>query len=216
MQAGDRVVQVGDAPLASPQDLPQEVRLSAGSEMVWVIERDGQQRAAQVTPRVNPPAGQGAVGIGFTIVDQQEERRVEPPWTAARMGVTRTWDTLELMGREIRGWFGGGRSPELSGPIGIAHITGEITRQGGLQGWVLVAILLSINLAILNILPIPMLDGGRLLFVFIEWIRGGKRVPSEKEGLVHLIGFVALLLLVIAISANDILRLIRGISPLGG
>ena len=216
LQAGDRVVQIGDAPLASPQDLPQEVRLSAGSEMVWVIERDGQQRAAQVTPRVDPPAGQGAVGIAFTIVDQQEERRVEPPWTAASMGVTRTWDTLELMGREIRGWFGGGRGPELSGPIGIAQITGEITRQGGLQGWVLVAILLSINLAILNILPIPMLDGGRLLFVFIEWIRGGKRVPSEKEGLVHLIGFVALLALVIAISANDILRLIRGISPLGG
>ena len=216
LQPGDRVVQVGDAPLESPQDLPQEVRLSAGTEMAWVVERDGQTRVAQVTPRVNPPPGQGAVGIGFTIVDQVEERRVEPPWTALEMGVTRTWDTLTLMGREIRGWFGGGRGPELSGPIGIAHITGEVTRQGGLQGWVLVAILLSINLAILNILPIPMLDGGRLLFVFIEWIRGGKRVPSEKEGLVHLIGFVALLALVIAISANDILRLIRGISPLGG
>ncbi len=216
LRAGDRVIQIGDTPLQSPQDLPQEVRRSAGSEMVWVIEREGQQQVAQVTPRVDPPAGQGAVGIGFTIVDQQEERRMEPPWTAARMGVTRTWDTLELMGREIRGWFGGGRGPELSGPIGIAQITGEVTRQGGLQGWVLVAILLSINLAILNILPIPMLDGGRLLFVFIEWVRGGKRVPSEKEGLVHLIGFVALLALVIAISANDILRLIRGISPLGG
>ena len=216
LQAGDRLVQIGDAPLQSPQDLPREVRLSAGSEMVWVIEREGQQQVAQVTPRVDPPAGQGAVGIGFTVVDQQEERRVEPPWTAARMGVTRTWDTVELMGREISGWFGGGRGPELSGPIGIAQITGEVTRQGGWQGWALVAVLLSINLAILNILPIPMLDGGRLLFVFIEWIRGGKRVPSEKEGLVHLIGFIALMALVVAISANDILRLIRGISPLGG
>ena len=216
LQPGDRVVQIGNQPLESPQDLPHEVRLSAGAEMVWVIERDGQQQVAQITPRVDPPAGQGAVGIGFTIADQREERRMEPPWTAAKLGVTRTWDTLELMWREIRGWFGGGRGPELSGPIGIAQITGEVTRQGGLQGWVLVSILLSINLAILNILPIPMLDGGRLLFVFIEWIRGGKRVPSEKEGLVHLIGFVALLALVIAISANDILRLIRGISPLGG
>ena len=216
LQPGDRVLQVGDAPLKSPQSLPREVRLSAGTEMVWVVERDGQRQVAQVTPRADPPPGQGAVGIGFTIVDQVAERRVEPPWTAVSMGVTRTWDTLTLMGREVRGWFGGGRSPELSGPIGIAQITGEITRQGGLQGWVLVAILLSINLAILNILPIPMLDGGRLLFVFIEWVRGGKRVPSDKEGLVHLIGFVALLALVIVISANDILRLIRGISPLGG
>ena len=216
LQSGDRVVQIGDAPLESPQDLPREVRLSAGSEMTWVVERDGQQRVAQVTPRVDPPPGQGAVGITFSIVDQQEVRRIEPPWTAARLGVTSTWDMLTLMGREIRGWFGGGRGPELSGPIGIAQITGEVTRQGGLQGWVLVAILLSINLAVLNILPIPMLDGGRLLFVFIEWVRGGKRVPSDKEGLVHLIGFVALLALVIAISANDIMRLVRGISPLGG
>ena len=213
---GDRVVQVGDRPPGSPQELPREVRLAAGSEMTWVIERDGQQRVAQVTPRVDPPPGQGAVGITFSVVDQQEVRRIEPPWTAARLGVTSTWDMLTLMGREIRGWFGGGRGPELSGPIGIAQITGEVTRQGGFQGWMLVAILLSINLAVLNILPIPMLDGGRLLFVFIEWVRGGKRVPSDKEGLVHLIGFVALLALVIAISANDIMRLVRGISPLGG
>ncbi len=214
--AGDRVLQVGDQPSGTPQELPREVHLSAGTEMTWIIERDGQRQVAQVTPRVNPPPGEGAVGITFAIVDQQEVRRIEPPWTAARLGVTSTWDMLTLMGREIRGWFGGGRGPELSGPIGIAQITGEVTRQGGLEGWVLVAILLSINLAVLNILPIPMLDGGRLLFVFIEWVRGGKRVPSEKEGLVHLIGFVALLALVIAISANDIIRLVRGISPLGG
>lgn len=215
LMPGDRVVQVGDRPPGMPQELPREVRLAAGTEMSWVVERDGQQRVAQVTPRVDPPPGQGAVGITFSIVDQQEVRKIEPPWTAARLGVTSTWDMLTLMGREIRGWFGGGRGPELSGPIGIAQITGEVTRQGGIQGWVLVAILLSINLAILNILPVPMLDGGRLVFVFIEWIRGGKRVPSEKEGLVHLVGFVALLALVIAISANDIMRLVRGISPLG-
>ena len=213
---GDRVVQVGDRTSGAPQELPQEVRLAAGTEMTWVVERDGQRQVAQVTPRVNPPPGEGAVGITYAVVDQQEVRKIEPPWSAVQLGVISTWDMLTLMGREIRGWFGGGRGPELSGPIGIAQITGEVTRQGGLQGWVLVAILLSINLAVLNILPIPMLDGGRLLFVFIEWVRGGKRVPSEKEGLVHLIGFVALLALVIAISANDIMRLVRGISPLGG
>ena len=216
LMAGDRVVQVGDRSEGAPQELPREVRLAAGTEMTWVIERDGQQRVAQVTPRVDPPPGEGAVGITFSVVGQEEVRSIEPPWTAVRLGVVSTWDMLTLMGREIRGWFGGGRGPELSGPIGIAQITGEVTRQGGLQGWMLVAILLSINLAVLNILPIPMLDGGRLLFVFIEWVRGGKRVPSEKEGLVHLIGFVALLALVIAISANDIMRLVRGISPLGG
>ena len=80
----------------------------------------------------------------------------------------------------------------------------------------MLSILISINLAILNILPIPMLDGGRLLFVIIEWIRRGKRIPAEKEGLVHIIGFVALIGLVILVSANDINRLLQGGSLLGG
>ena len=213
---GDRVLAVGDNPLDTPDVLVREVRLGAGSQMLWSVERAGVQRLVPVTPRLNPPQGQGATGITFTVVGQQEVRRSEPPWTAISLGVTKTGEMVTLIWREVRGWFGGGRGPEFSGPIGIAQITGEVTRQGGFQGWMFVAILLSINLAVLNILPIPMLDGGRLLFVFIEWIRGGKRVPSDKEGLVHLIGFVALLALVIAISANDIIRLVRGISPLGG
>ena len=91
-----------------------------------------------------------------------------------------------------------------------------MTREGGLRGWLVLAILFSINLAILNILPIPMLDGGRLVFVILEWLRRGKRVPPEKEGLVHLIGFVMLIGLIILISAKDIQRLIQGGSPLGG
>ena len=80
----------------------------------------------------------------------------------------------------------------------------------------MLSILISINLAILNILPIPMLDGGRLLFVIIEWVRRGKRIPAEKEGLVHIIGFSALIGLVILVSANDINRLLQGGSLLGG
>ena len=213
---GDRVLAINANSLDQPERLPQEVRLAAGAEMAWVIERNGQRHVAHLTPRANPPPGQGAVGIRYQVVDQQSERRSEPPWVALRLGVTNTWDMLVLIGREVRGWFGGGRGPEFSGPIGIAQITGEVTQRGGFQGWMVVAILLSINLAVLNILPIPMLDGGRLLFVGIEWVRGGKRVPSDKEGLVHLIGFIAMIALVIAISANDIIRLVRGISPLGG
>lgn len=212
---GDRVIRLNGESLPDPNRLPLEVRRQAGSAMAWEIDRGGERVVAQVTP-----SAQGTVGISYDTVGQEAVRVSEPPWTAVQTGFTRTGETLTLLWREISGWVSGsggvtGRGPELSGPIGIAQITGEVTRQGGLQGWTLVAILLSINLAILNILPIPMLDGGRLLFVFIEWIRGGKRIPSDKEGLVHLIGFVALLALVILISANDIIRLARGISPLG-
>ncbi len=213
---GDRVLAINGTPLDAAEALVREVRLAAGSEMTLLVQHGAEQRVVRVTPRRDPPPGQGAVGVAFTVVDQQAVRRSEPPWTAVQMGFTQTGEMVTLIAREVRGWFGGGRGPEFSGPIGIAQITGEVTRQGGFQGWMVVAILLSINLAVLNILPIPMLDGGRLLFVAIEWLRGGKRVPSEKEGLVHLIGFVALLALVLAISANDVIRLVRGISPLGG
>jgi regulator of sigma E protease len=94
-------------------------------------------------------------------------------------------------------------------------VTGEITRQAGLTGWLGIGILLSINLAILNILPIPMLDGGRIVFVALEWVRRGKRVPPEKEGLVHMIGLAVLLAGIVIITANDINRLLEGRSFLG-
>ena len=89
-------------------------------------------------------------------------------------------------------------------------------RRSAGTGWLAIAILLSINLAILNILPIPMLDGGRLVFVILEWLRRGKRVPPEKEGLVHLVGFALLISAILVISASDINRLIQGGSLLGG
>ena len=109
-----------------------------------------------------------------------------------------------------------GAAPQLSGPVGIAQMTGEISREGGLIGWLTVGILLSVNLAIINILPFPMLDGGRIVFVVIEWLRRGKRISPEKENLVHLIGLVVLVGGIAAITVNDISRIIEGVSFLGG
>ena len=120
-----------------------------------------------------------------------------------------------LVKQAIGGAFGAGSSPEFSGPIGIAQVTGEITRDGGWVGWLSVGILLSINLAILNVLPIPMLDGGRLFFVVLEWVRRGKKIPAEKEGMVHLIGFALLMGGIVLVSINDISRIIDGRSFLG-
>ena len=98
---------------------------------------------------------------------------------------------------------------EVTGPIGIARMTGEVAQQGfsTLLQWIA---LLSINLAILNMLPIPMLDGGRAFFVLLEGIRGGKRIPPEREGLVHLAGFILLMIMIVIVSYNDILKIIKG------
>ena len=216
MRPEDIILQAGGREVDNRGDLIRMITLSAGSEMEWMVERGGRQVLIRVAPRTNPPEGQGATGIAIELVNPRVVRRWDPPWTAAYRSVTDTWELLELLKREVSSWFSGGKAPELSGPIGIAQITGEVTQQGGFRGWLVLAILFSINLAILNILPIPMLDGGRLLFVGIEWVRGGKRVPPEKESMVHLIGFVVLIGLILWISAIDINRLVQGVSPLGG
>ena len=114
------------------------------------------------------------------------------------------------MKQGIMGPISQGSAPQLSGPIGIAKITGEATRDSGIAGLVAITILLSINLAILNILPIPMLDGGRLVFVALEWVRRGKKVSPDREGLVHLIGFAFLIGLILLISVSDIKGLFQG------
>ena len=216
MQPDDIILRAGGREVDNRGDLIRMITLSAGSEMEWMVERSGRQQLIRVTPRANPPEGQGPTGIAIELVNPRVVRMWDPPWTAAYRSVTDTWELLVLLKREVSGWFSGDKDPQLSGPIGIAQITGEVTQQGGFRGWLVLAVLFSINLAILNILPIPMLDGGRLLFVGIEWLRRGKRVPPEKESMVHLIGFVVLIGLILWISAIDIGRLIQGVSPLGG
>ena len=213
---GDLVLKAGDRDIETSSDLVRATTLNAGAVMEWTVHRDGIKEIVQLTPRVNPPPGQGATGIRISLVNLRSETRFEPPWTAAWLGISNTWEMMTLLRQEISSWITGTRAPQLSGPVGIAQVTGEVTRDGGVRGWVVLSILFSINLAILNLLPIPMLDGGRLVFVALEWVRGGRRIPAEREGLVHLIGFVVLLGFILFITYNDIVRLIQGGSLLGG
>jgi regulator of sigma E protease len=94
--------------------------------------------------------------------------------------------------------------------VGIAQATGEVAKQAGWAALLQFAALLSINLAIVNILPLPMLDGGRVMFVILEILRRGKRVAPEKEAMVHFVGFVVLISLVVVISYFDVTRIIHG------
>jgi regulator of sigma E protease len=106
---------------------------------------------------------------------------------------------------------------QTAGPVGMAQLTHELVEQSTLPTWYTLAtlsILLSLNLAFLNLLPIPALDGARLLFVLIELIRG-RRIAPEKEGLVHLVGFAMLIGLMFVIAFNDIRRILDGGSFFG-
>lgn len=136
--------------------------------------------------------------------------RSEPLWEALPNSLRLSFESLILTRNQI--WTlvrGYGGSP-ITGPVGIAHATGEVVDQAGWISLIDLAASISMSLAILNVLPIPMVDGGRLVFILIEFLRGGRRIAPEKEALVHLIGFAAMILFAAVITYFDIVRIIDG------
>jgi regulator of sigma E protease len=183
--------------------------------MAMLVERDNQELLLHIRPRFDTESARWLVGVFPSLEDVEIVKRSDPIWEAIPNSFVNTWEMLVLVKQALGGAIGEGSSPEFSGPIGIAQVTGEITRDGGWYGWFGVGILLSINLAILNILPIPMLDGGRIFFVVLEWARRGKKIPAHREGMVHLIGFAILMGGIVLVSVNDVGRLLDGRSFLG-
>jgi regulator of sigma E protease len=216
VREGDVIIRAGDHKIENRGDLTRAINLNRGSTMEWLISREGRTEIILLNPQYDDSESRWLAGIFPDLVDARIESHSDAPWIAIPRSFSSTWDLVVLLKREVGDWVTGERTPELSGPIGIAQTTGEVTQQGGVTGWLAMVILFSINLAILNILPIPMLDGGRIFFVILEWMRRGKRIPPKKEGLVHAIGFVVLISTIILISARDIERLVQGKSLLGG
>ncbi|MEK7681575.1 MAG: site-2 protease family protein, partial [Chloroflexota bacterium] len=129
-------------------------------------------------------------------------------------GAQRSVETLVLAKNTIVTWVSGTTAPQFAGPVGIAQMTGEVASFGGILALMELAALLSMNMAFFNILPIPMLDGGRLLFVVIEVVRGGKRISPQRESFVHMVGFAVLIAMIVVVTYFDIARLVRGESLL--
>ena len=235
--AGDIVHRVDGHLVTNTGELAYRIRLKLGKSTTWELQREKQRitgfrggggdpnlrtdpppaEASTVTavlvPRWSPPVEEGNAGVYITTENGRMVTRSHPPWVAIPMGVAHLWETLVLFRNEIIGLVIGANDPKLAGPVGIAQITGEVARAGWMPTLELMA-LLSLNLAILNILPIPALDGGRLVFVVLEWLRGGKRISPQREGLVHAVGFAMLISLIIVVSGFDILRILKGESLL--
>ena len=215
VRPGDLVLQANGVDIENRSEFVRQINLNGGSRMELLVERDGQELLLLVRPRFDTESARWLVGVIPRLDDSEVVRESEPIWEAFPNSFVRTWEMLVLVKQALGGAFGEGSSPEFAGPIGIAQVTGEITRSAGWTGWLSVGILLSINLAILNVLPIPMLDGGRIFFVVLEWARRGKKIPAEKEGMVHLIGFALLIGGIVLVSVNDVGRLIDGRNFLG-
>lgn len=206
LQQGDLIVKVNGREIQNTGDLGYNVQLNLGQDTEFTVLRNGEPRIVTIEPRWNPPQGEGALGIQIGMTDMQVTTVSHPIWQAIPLGLQKSADMLTITKNDLLGIIVKRNAPPVAGPIGIYQMTGAVARSGFSYLLDFTA-LLSINLAIINILPVPMLDGGRIVFVLIEWIRG-KRVPPEKEGLVHLAGLVLILTLLVVVSYYDIVRLI--------
>jgi len=213
IEPGDTILEINGHLIKNRGDVGYLIHLNLGSEVNILLEKtDFSSKEVNVKPRWNPPEGQGAIGIVITGVDSTIVRESYPFWKAIPSSITHCWEILVLFRNEIVTWFLGA-TPQLAGPIGIAELTGEVAK-AGFSALLEFTALISINLAIINLFPFPGLDGGRLVFVALEWVRRGRRIPPQKEGLVHLIGFIVLIIVIAVVSYYDIIRIIQGESLL--
>ena len=210
LQQGDVIHSIGGREAKNVEIASRLVRLNLGREIDIRVKRGDEFVTTPVMARWTPPAGQGPTGITIASQYPFTETVSLPPWQSIPQGARATLDTLILARNEIVGWVKGGGGPQLAGPVGIAQVTGEVVRTGGVPPLFQLAALLSINLGVINLLPLPMLDGGRIFFLLIEVARRGKRIAPEKEAMVHLVGFVLFVALAIVITFADIGRIIAG------
>ena len=162
----------------------------------------------------------GSVGIQIRTENPREQRFGENPWNAFIGSFGEVRDIILLTKNSVTGLIKSSNNPQLSGPatvgpIGIGQLTGEIATADAsiitkIRTFSVLAATISLSLAVINILPLPGLDGGRLLFVGIEWVRRGKRISPEREAIVHLAGILLLLGFMAVISVQDVMRIFRG------
>lgn len=204
IQAGDIILGVDGREFSSAEALRQYVLLQAGREFRFELKRINQNLSAQVASRKQPQAGEGPTGIALGTLGLLSYPWYQAFWQGAQ-------STLLQLGQIVSGLYHliiqGQGLQSLGGPVKIAQITGQV-RELGFIYLVQFAAFLSINLAVLNVLPFPALDGGRILFLLIEKLRR-KRNNQKVEQIVNTAGFVFLLLLMLLVTARDIKGLWR-------
>lgn len=177
----------------------------AGQEIVLTIKRNGGESDLKLVPRENPPPGQGAIGVNLARTGIVSYPWHEALWRGVRDTGVMTANIFIALIMFFKNLLVDSRlAADVSGPVGIAVLTGQAAGLGFNYFLQFVA-LLSINLAVLNILPFPALDGGRLLFIGIEKIKGSP-VSRKVEGFVNAAGFVFLIALMIWITVKDVIK----------
>lgn len=210
MQAGDTIVKIDHTRIHFFRDISAYTQFHPGETVTVTYERDGERYKAELTPQYDEEYGYYM--YGFQVSGARAKGNI--------------LETLKYSAYEVRYWINatlsslkmlvGGQVSvnDMSGPVGIVDMIGEGYEQSISYGFfttflqmLYITIFLSANLGVMNLLPLPALDGGRLLFMIIEVIRG-KRVDPEKEGMVHFAGMMLLFAFMIFVMFNDVRKLI--------
>ena len=210
IEPGDVIKKIGGKSVHIWNDISLYNMMHAGTKSVEVkYERDGKDYTVVLEPKQNEGDAFPLLGItGGEMVRPGVIGTVRYGAYTVKYWITYTVDSLKML---ISGKVG---VKDLSGPVGIVSAVDDVYQEAAPAGMAVVilnllniGVLLTANLGVMNLLPLPALDGGRLVFLIIEAVRG-KRVPPEKEGMVHFAGFVLLMALMVVIMFNDILKLV--------
>ncbi|MFC1929329.1 RIP metalloprotease [Chloroflexota bacterium] len=210
IEAGDTILSIDGNQVRNIGDVHRRIQLNLGHQVDIMIKHDdASMETVQVVPRWRPPESQGATGIVVGMQDAEIVREHFPFWKAIPMGIGECVETFVSFKNVIITMIIGAAPVILAGPVGIAQLTGEVAK-AGFSPLLEFAAFFSINLAIINIFPLPALDGGRIVFVLLEWVRRGKRVSPKVEGMIHTSGFFLLISAMLLFTYQDILRIIAG------
>jgi regulator of sigma E protease len=212
-QPGDVVLSIDGRPIESFSDMQRIVSVSAGQPLEFVVERSGQQVTLRAVPTLKEekdPFGSvhriGQLGIKRSIAPGDVKTQRVGPLNALQLGVSETWNVVDRTLAYVTGVVAGRESADqLSGPVGIVRVTGKVAALG-IAPLMQLAAMLSVSIGLLNLFPIPLLDGGHLLFYAIEAVRG-KPMSERAQEIGFRIGLAIVLMLMIFATYNDILHL---------
>ncbi len=190
---GDRIVAINGEKINSWEDIVAEVSKNPGEQIEVVVKRNGEIKDFTLIAEPDPESGRGMIGITAAWEKYQFMASLRTSLASFGMVISSIYQVVT------------GKAPlDVTGPVGIIMVVNEVARTGFVNLLWLTG-LISISLGLTNLLPLPALDGGKLLFLLIEALRG-KPIDPEKEGFVHFIGFALLIVLILLVTYNDLIR----------
>lgn len=199
--AGDKIIG-----FANTNEFIKYINENRGKEVSLNIEREKEKINFNVIPRVDPPEGEGSLGVGLVDAGLPKKNPITSVWEGFKISIELVKNIfLSLANLAMKAIIGKASFEQVAGPVGIVKLTSQAGNLGFVYLLQLLA-MISLNLAVLNIFPFPALDGGRLIFLVIEKIKGSPLSPKIEKS-INTIGFIFLILLMAVITIKDIIKL---------